>query len=117
MTQPLHGEMDVGLGRLRFDELHSFVVLSEELNFTRAARRLLVTTGGLSRRISHLERAVGATLLHRTTRSVRLTAEGGRLAPAVRCLVTELQTLCRQTDNQTLHGRLPPPGLNSNVGD
>jgi DNA-binding transcriptional LysR family regulator len=86
-------ELDETLGALRVDEIHSFVVLSEELHFTRAAERLAVTPGGLSRRIARLERPLGATLLHRTTRSVGLTPYGRRLVPAARRLIADVHAL------------------------
>lgn len=89
----LTAELDAGVGQLRLLELHSFVVLTEELHFSRAADRLVVTPGGLSRRITHLERALGLPLLHRTTRSVGLTAEGARAVPTVRRLFTEVEAL------------------------
>ena len=90
-------QSDDALGRLRVNELHSFVVLTEELHFARAARRLQLTPGGLSRRISHLEKALGARLLDRTTHYVRLTSEGNRLVPEVRRLLTEVQALYQLT--------------------
>lgn len=89
----LNGDMDSSVGQLRLLELHSLVVLAEELHFARAARRLLVSPGALSRRISHVERVVGRPLLHRTTRTVGLTAEGSRLMPSVRRLVAEVHAL------------------------
>ena len=85
--------METGLGRLRVDELHSFVVLTEELHFARAARRLRLTPGGLSRRISHLEQALGARLLDRSTHTVGLTSAGHRLVPAAKRLMTEVLAL------------------------
>lgn len=92
--------LDVGetdLGQLRVQELHSFVVLSEELHFARAARRLRLTPGGLSRRINHLEATLGARLLERSTRHVLLTAEGRRVVPAVRRLLSEVLSLQQTT--------------------
>ena len=89
----LSGRLDPGLGQLRLLELHSFVVLTEELHFSRAADRLAVTTSGLSRRITHLERALGLPLLHRTTRSVGLTPEGARVASVVRRMFADVDVL------------------------
>jgi DNA-binding transcriptional LysR family regulator len=77
------------------DELHSFVVLSEELHFGNAARRLFLTPSGLSRRITHLERSLGQQLFWRTTRSVDLTAHGRALLPAARSTVEGLQAFER----------------------
>lgn len=56
--------------------LHAFIVLAEELHFRRAADRLAMAQSPLSRMIKSLEHDVGALLLARTRRSVRLTSAG-----------------------------------------
>lgn len=63
--------MDIHSRRLRY-----FVVVAEELHFTRAAARLLMSQQSLSRQIQDLEADVGAQLLHRTRHSVALTPSG-----------------------------------------
>ncbi|MFD9975829.1 LysR family transcriptional regulator [Streptomyces sp. NPDC059017] len=64
--------------------LRAFLAVAAELHFTRAAARLYVAQQALSRDIRRLERAVGCELFVRTTRQVRLTAEGERLLPYAR---------------------------------
>ncbi|RPF30498.1 LysR family transcriptional regulator [Streptomyces sp. TLI_185] len=59
------------LRRLRY-----FLVLAEELNFTRAAHRLHIAQPALSQQIKALERGIGAPLLERGSRGCRLTAVG-----------------------------------------
>lgn len=59
--------------------LRAFLVLAEELNFTRAAARLHVVQQALSSQIRQLEEELGAPLFVRTTRSVELTAAGRAL--------------------------------------
>ncbi len=71
--------MDVHTRRLRY-----FVILAEELHFTRAANRLHVSQQGLSRSIRELEEQVGAVLLRRTTRTVVLTEAGEEFLRGVR---------------------------------
>ncbi|MET4922124.1 LysR family transcriptional regulator [Streptomyces sp. PSRA5] len=64
--------------------LRAFVTTAEELHFTRAATRLYVAQQALSRDIRRLEGDLRAELFVRTTRHVRLTAEGTRLLPYAR---------------------------------
>jgi len=59
-----------------FRALECFVVLAEELHFRRAAERLNMTQPSLSARVKALEEEVGAVLLDRDRRNVRLTAAG-----------------------------------------
>lgn len=61
-----------------------FVVLAEELNFTRAAARLYMAQQSLSSVIRTLEERVGVPLFERTKRSVRLTAGGEAFLEDVR---------------------------------
>ncbi|MFR9727773.1 LysR family transcriptional regulator [Saccharopolyspora sp. MS10] len=63
--------------------LRSFVVLSEELHFAKAAARLHVEQPALSRRIKRLERQSGVRLLVRDTRNVRLSPAGREFAAQV----------------------------------
>lgn len=56
--------------------IRSFVCLSEELNFSRAAERLHIAQPALSRQIMALEATLGVQLLHRTKRKVELTTAG-----------------------------------------
>lgn len=69
------------------DQIRAFVAVAEELHFGRAAERLSMTQPPLSRQIQKLERAVGAHLLDRDNRRVRLTEAGAAyLAESYRML-------------------------------
>ncbi|WP_329296835.1 LysR family transcriptional regulator [Streptomyces pseudovenezuelae] len=60
--------------------LRYFLVLAQELNFTRAAARIGIAQSALSARIRRLETELGNALLVRNTRSVVLTTAGAALA-------------------------------------
>lgn len=64
--------------------LHWLTVLAQQGSFTAAALRLGVSKAAMSQRIAELERAAGAPLVQRTTRSVRLTEAGQRLVDDMR---------------------------------
>jgi DNA-binding transcriptional LysR family regulator len=57
-------------------DIRTFLAVSEELHFGRAAQRLHVSQGRVSQTIQALEREVGAALFERTSRQVRLTVLG-----------------------------------------
>lgn len=63
-------------GPAGLDNIQSFLILAEELNFRRAAERLNLDQSALTRRIQKLEHAVAFKLLERTTREVSLTQAG-----------------------------------------
>jgi DNA-binding transcriptional LysR family regulator len=56
--------------------LQYFVTVAERRNFTRAAEELHVAQPAISQQIKSLEGELGVSLLHRTKRSVKLTAAG-----------------------------------------
>ncbi len=91
----------------RLAAVEAFVRVGETGSFTAAARRLDTSKSAVSRQVAALEAALGARLLHRTTRSLTLT-EAGRdyLQRASRVLadlaeadqaVTQLQAAPRGT--------------------
>lgn len=60
-------------------QLKYFVVLAEELNFSKAAQRLCITQGTISQQIRQLESEIGTGLFERTSHSVELTEAGAGL--------------------------------------
>lgn len=72
-------------------QLRYFVVLAEELHFTRAAERLHIEQSPLSRTIRALEVELGTQLFLRNRRAIRLTAAGEVLLGDVRHILSMLE--------------------------
>ncbi|MBX3621707.1 MAG: LysR family transcriptional regulator [Rhizobacter sp.] len=64
---------------LLWPQVHALVLLAQTASYTQVAQRLGMSKAAVSQRITDLERAVGQTLVQRTTRSVRLTEAGQHL--------------------------------------
>lgn len=82
------------INNLRFVDVHLrdlryFVAVAEELNFTRAAKRLYVSQPALSRQIAKLERDLRLALLTRDRRTVELTAAGDELLERARRILAD----------------------------
>jgi DNA-binding transcriptional LysR family regulator len=69
--------------------LRYFIAVAEELNFSRAARRLQMAQPPLSVAIRQLEQEIGAQLFTRTSREVRLTEAGEALLAGARRTLAE----------------------------
>lgn len=67
------------LHQLNLNRLLTFMAVVEMRSFRAAAERIRISQSALSVQIRQLEEELGVALLHRTTRSVRLTNEGVRL--------------------------------------
>ena len=72
------------------------VKVAEARSFTRAAQTLGSSQPGLSRAIARLEAELGVRLLHRSTRSVVLTADGRALVETCAPLLAGLEEAERQ---------------------
>ena len=73
----------------RLDALRIFLAVADLGSFAGAARRLRLSSAAATRAVQALEADLGTSLLHRTTRSVRLTDTGAAYAERCRRLLAE----------------------------
>lgn len=92
----------------RFADLEAFVAVVNAGSFSAAAERLGTAKSALSRRISSLERRLGAKLLHRTTRKLSLTDAGRTLHDKATRLLADLDETEQavRDDQAELRGRI-----------
>ena len=84
--------------------MHYLLKVADTLSFTRAAKAFGVPPSSISRRIAELEGVLGVELLHRTTRTVRLTEIGAQYVEQVRSGLAHIETAEELTG---LRGTLP----------
>lgn len=76
--------------------LEYFLVLTEELNFCRAARRLHIAQPSLSQQVRQLENELQTELFDRSVRPIRLTRAGQLLLEDARNLVAKVEATARE---------------------
>ena len=91
----------------RIDAMKVFVAALDEGSLAGAGRRLGRSPAAVSRAIAFLEAHVGAELLHRTTRSIKLSEAGERYAVACRRVLVDLE----EADIVAAGERSAPRGL------
>ena len=92
---------------LDVEPLIAFCAVIDTGSFSAAAVRLGQTPSGVSRTISRLEKQLGMTLMHRTTRRLQLTGEGSWLLGRARRIIADLD----DTEAQAAARRSQPSGL------
>lgn len=75
----------------RIDAMKVFITAVDEGSLAGAARKLRRSPTAISRALSSLEAHVGVELLHRTTRSLKLSEAGQRYAAACRRVLVDLE--------------------------
>lgn len=78
---------------MELQELRVFARVADLGSFTRAAEQLGLAKGRVSAVVQHLEAQMGARLLHRTTRQVRLTPDGELFLAGCKELLAEAEQL------------------------
>lgn len=98
---------------LDFDLLAIFVAVADENSFSKAARKLGIGKGTVSRAIARLEEVAGAELIHRTTHSVALSTAGTalyeRTAPHLAALGQAVVQLPERAEQPSGRLRLTAP--------
>ncbi|KLD76907.1 LysR family transcriptional regulator [Xanthomonas hyacinthi] len=77
----------------KLDQYRVFVQVAEMGSFIKAAHALELPRASVSAAVQQLESAMSTRLLHRTTRQVRLTADGARLLERVRLLLADAEDI------------------------
>lgn len=76
--------------------MRSFVTVADHGSFSRAAHALQIGAASVSEHIGNLERHLGASLFHRTTRSLQLTYEGLRYLQMCREILPRIEDMDSQ---------------------
>lgn len=94
--------------RVKFEHVHLFVLVVETGSFTKAADFCGIPKSTISRNISSLEEDLGARLLHRTTRSLKLTETGERFYERAKHILQTVEETGREIaeSQQDVTGRL-----------
>src|SRR5262249_62331984 len=91
-----------------------FIAALDEGSLAGAGRRLKRSPAAVSRAIAFLEQQVGAELLHRTTRSIKLSDIGERYAAGCRPVLIDIREAdmaeagAHAAPEGTLAGHAPP---------
>jgi DNA-binding transcriptional LysR family regulator len=97
--------------------LNAFVRAAEARNFTVAGRQLGVSSSAIGKAVARMEERLGVRLLHRSTRSITLTAEGARFLERCRRIFAEIEAAelelsqTHETPRGTLRVALPLAGM------
>jgi DNA-binding transcriptional LysR family regulator len=75
----------------RLESMRAFVAVADAASFAGAARLLGQSPPAVTRAVAALEERIGARLLHRTTRSVRLTDAGARYLVDAKRILAEVE--------------------------
>ncbi|WP_044563113.1 LysR family transcriptional regulator [Azospirillum sp. B4] len=84
----------------RWDGIDEFIAVGETESFSRAARRLGISTSHVSREVARLEDRLQVRLLYRTTRHVSLTDAGRAFLDRCRRLVDEREDMYAAVSEQ-----------------
>ena len=84
---------------MTIENLHCFVALAKELNFTKAAQRSHITQAAMSRKISSIEDELGIRLLDRNRHTVSLTLAGQSLFEQIQPILEDYENTISRVQN------------------
>lgn len=90
----------------RFETLTAFVAVADRHGFAAAARAMGTSPPAITRAVAALERQLGVSLFHRSTRAVSLTDEGAAFLERARKILLDL----REAEQIVMGGRSVPRG-------
>lgn len=76
---------------MKLDGITAFVAIIEGGSISEAARRLRLSKSVVSERLAELERSLGASLVHRTTRKLTLTEDGAAFLERAARIVRDVE--------------------------
>ena len=84
---------------MTIENLRCFLVLAQELNFTRAAQKAHITQTAMSRKITSIETELGVQLFHRNHHQVGLTSAGQEFYNHIRVVLEQYDTSVLRAQN------------------
>ncbi|MGH8814140.1 MAG: LysR family transcriptional regulator, partial [Advenella sp.] len=83
---------------MNFKQLNHIVVLSETLNFSKAAERVFLSQSALSKSIQAIEQQIGIAIFDRSKNSVLVTPAGKFVVDHARHLLAEIRNFHKNLD-------------------
>ena len=93
---------------MTIENLRCFLILAQELNFTRAAQKAHITQTAMSRKITGIETELGIQLFHRNHHQVGLTSAGQEF-------YNHIGAVLEQYDTSVLRAQSADKGLRDSV--
>jgi len=84
---------------MTIENLHCFLIISEELSFTKAAKKAHMSQAAMSRKISSIEAELGVPLLNRNRHTVNLTPTGREFYELIRPILEDYDNAVSRVQN------------------
>src|SRR5262245_22591661 len=94
--------MGINMRNLSLQAMTAFRRVVELRSFGSAGRSLEMTGGAISKLVAQLERSLGVRLLHRTTRTVSVSAEGAAFYEAIVQILDDVDAAADSVRSQSI---------------